>query len=263
MNNALKLVSFNLRCLWTGDGINGFVHRAGRILDKIDTEMPDVICFQECTEKMRDFFLRHLPEYEFHYQGRNEDLNGEGLAFALRKDTIELITTDRFWLSPTPFVPGSRFEEQSTCPRICQIIMARMKKDNKVFRVYNNHLDHQSDKARILGITAVMERVKSDFLQFECPCFILGDFNAEPESEPIAYCNNYKEFPIVDLTKAVPRTFHQFGALLNSDEATRKIDYIYCNSATAEKPHEVTVWDDEIHGIYLSDHYPLCLEIEL
>ncbi len=263
MSDCLKIVTFNLRCPWMDDGINAFIHRAGRILDKIDCELPDVICFQECTDKMRDFFLRHLPDYEFHYQGRNADLNGEGLAFALRRDTVELITTDRFWLSPTPFVAGSRFEEQSKCPRICQVIMARTKKDNKVFRLYNNHLDHISDNARILGITAVMERVKADYTSVPCPAFIMGDFNAEPDSEPILFCNNYKEFPIVDLTKAIPRTFHQFGTLLNSDKEPRKIDYIYCDTATAEKPFKAYVWDEEIAGIYLSDHYPVCLEIEI
>lgn len=43
----MKIVTFNLRCPWEDpDGINGFINRAGRIVNKIRTEMPDVICFQ-------------------------------------------------------------------------------------------------------------------------------------------------------------------------------------------------------------------------
>ena len=255
----MKIVTFNLRNVWMKDGINAFVHRAGSILDKIDTEAPDIICFQECIEKLRDFLTAHLPDYDFHYHGRNDDFCGEGLAFALKKSTVELISTDRFWLSPTPFVPGSRFEDQSQYPRICQVIMARTKADNKIFRVYNNHLDHISDKARILGITTVMEKIKEDFERYNCPVFILGDFNATPDSEPIAYCNGYEAFPITDLTDSLEITFHAYGKF----EEACKIDYIYCDRETAKNPHSISVWDDELAGIYLSDHYPICLSIEL
>ena len=264
MSSSLKIVSFNLRNPWTYDGINAFVNRSGRILNKIDEESPDVVCFQECKENLRDFLSRHLSnDYDFHYQGRNEDLNGEGLAFAFKKSTVELIEMSRFWLSPTPFVAGSRFEEQSNCPRICQCLLLRTKADNYCFRVYNTHLDHISDKARILGIGAIMEKVKADFDMVPYPVFIMGDFNAEPDSDPIAFCNNYKEFPIVDLTTELARTFHQFGELLNTDKTPCKIDYIYCDKATAEKSYTTRIWDEEIAGIYLSDHYPVCLEIEI
>ena len=36
MEHGLKIVTFNLRGSWQGDGINAFVHRAGGILHKLD-----------------------------------------------------------------------------------------------------------------------------------------------------------------------------------------------------------------------------------
>ena len=44
----MKVLSFNIRCPWRDrDGINDFIHRAGLIYDKIETEQPEVIAFQE------------------------------------------------------------------------------------------------------------------------------------------------------------------------------------------------------------------------
>ena len=57
----LKIASYNLRCIWTkGDGVNCFLHRAGMVLDKINAEKPDVICFQECIDKKGDFLGKDL-----------------------------------------------------------------------------------------------------------------------------------------------------------------------------------------------------------
>ena len=51
----IKIVTYNLRCIWKGDGINGFIHRAGMIFDKINAELPDIIAFQEAIPKHIEF----------------------------------------------------------------------------------------------------------------------------------------------------------------------------------------------------------------
>jgi len=149
----MKLVTFNIRCSWDKDGINNFLHRAGGIACVIKSEKPDVVCFQECTDQIYDLLKTFLPDYHIVFNQRNADLKGEGLATALRKDSAELLGLESFWLSPTPYLPGSRYEEQSLCPRICQCVTVRC--EDKIFRVYNVHLDHKSDLARRLGIDAV------------------------------------------------------------------------------------------------------------
>ena len=260
MGKQLKLMTFNLRCVWSGvDGINNFIHRAGAIFDKIDREQPDVICFQEVWEYTATFLRRHLTEYEVYYRGRDAQFQGEGPVIALRRNQMELMLLDFFWLSPTPYVPGSRFEEQSTCPRVCQVAMVRHAASGERFWVYNNHLDHISDSARILGIRQVMARVTEDQQKFRFPVFIVGDFNARPDSETIRFCNEYESFPIVELTADCGGTFHGFG----TRDPHVHIDYIYADSATARRPHTIERWTDEEDGIYLSDHFPICLHIDL
>lgn len=253
----MKIVTFNLRSVWIGDGINGFIHRAGMILDKIDREMPEVICFQEAIEKHAAFLERHMPEYQLVYNGRTTQRRGEGLITAVRRDRVEVLGQDCFWLSPTPNVPGSRFPEQSDCPRICQAMLLRIKGEDEPFWVYNNHLDHRSDSARILGIRQVMERVKQDQMKAALPVFILGDLNATPESETVRYLAGYADFPVKELTDGFELTFHNYG----KKEPPYRIDYIFVDEKTAGKEHRMELWADELDGIYLSDHYPICLEI--
>lgn len=253
-----SIVTFNIRCPWVDDGINTLPHRLGAILEKIDRERPDVICFQEVIERTAEFLTRHLPEYQVIYNGRQENYDGEGLATAIRRDTVDLLASEFFWLSPTPHIPASRFDEQSKCPRITQVITARFHGDVQPFRVYNNHLDHISDKARILGIQQIMQRVATDQEKGATPVYILGDFNANPDSETIAYCDAYTAFPVVNVTNDIGTTFHNFGKKLDGPQ----IDYIYTDVATAAKPYTIQKWTDVQDGIYLSDHYPIGLIFE-
>lgn len=255
----LKLVSFNLRCCWTEDGINSFPHRAGYILGKIEKEKPDVICFQEGTDLNIGFLKQYLTDYDIVFNQRDSEYGGEGLATAVKRRDFGIIGLDSFWLSETPRVAGSRFKIQSPCPRICQCVTVKRLADGKLIRIYNNHLDHRSDSARILGIKQVLARVKQDLEYISLPFFILGDFNAEPDSETIAFCNSHKDPELYDLTSEIKSTFHDFGRYGRDC----KIDYIFTDAATARRPYTLDVWKDEIHGIYLTDHYVLCLNIEL
>ncbi len=256
----MKFVTFNLRSVWIGDGINGFLHRAGMILDKIDRELPDVICFQEAIPNHAQFLEKHMPDYYLVYNGRDAARRGEGLAIAVRKETVEVLGQDCFWLSPTPNIPGSRYPIQSACPRICQAALLRMKGSDEPFYVYNNHLDHISDSARIQGIGQVLARVQADSEKCRLPVFIAGDFNALPDSETIQYCEHYEPFPLEELTKSCRSlaTFHNFG----KKEGPYQIDYIYADCETAKRNFTVTPWLDELDGIFLSDHYPILIEIE-
>lgn len=254
----MKLVSFNLRNVWDSDGINSFVSRAGGILDRLAHEAPDVVCFQEGMQNNTDFLRRALAsEYEFYFHPRNADYSGEGLALALRRGQVFLYRLDFFWLSDTPQVPGSRFPVQSVCPRICQCALLRTAA-GQFLRVYNVHLDHESDDARIRGIRCALERVEQDWKDCPYPFFLLGDFNALPGSETIRWCDAYAAVPLRDLTADCGGTWHDFGRA-----EPQKLDYIYTDAATAARPHTVERWTQQTNGIYLSDHYPVALSIDL
>ena len=266
----MKIVTFNLRCVYEKwDGINSFIHRAGFIYEKVNAEKPEVIAFQEVVEKSLEILTKLLPEYLFLGHFRNEDYSGEGVFTAIRRDKIEVLGFDDFWLSPTPYIPGTRYANQSLCPRTCLMTQLRYKEEGKVFRIYNIHLDHESDEARQKGMECVFDVIKKNSEKRELPTIILGDFNALPDDGAMEMCKNNKSFEIFDVTKDIPVTFHGYG------RCEEKIDYIFMTKDLNNILKNVYVWDDKCvwhkdiyHGedvpyIYLSDHYPICAEINM
>lgn len=254
---VLTIVTFNLRCNAGCDGINMFINRRGNILAKIDEVMPDVIGFQEMTAAMHDFLVRHLPEYAFVGRARTDDLSSEHVDIAYRRDRLELWGLDYFWLSPTPYIPGSRYPDQSECPRITTVALLHHRDFTKPFRVYNTHLDHVGPEARRLGMRQILDRITEDNHKQDFPFFITGDLNAEPSENTIADALAYGDYPVRELTEKLDVTFHSWG------KENIKIDYIFADKriVTAEN-YKITRWTDENNGIYLSDHYPVMCEIE-
>lgn len=251
----MKIVSFNVRCVYEGDGENAFIYRKGGIIHKIQSEAPDIIGFQEVTPQIFADLKEALPQYTFVFHGRDQHYGGEGLAIALRNDTVTLYALDCFWLSETPYVAGSRYAQQSICPRISQTAVLKGK-DGTLLRVSNNHLDHEGDAARVLGITQVLQYLAVQQQTQPMPTFILGDFNATPDSETLARCLTNTALSLLDMSENSGGTFHDFGRRIPI-----KIDYILGNADAVQKPYTLTKWIECEDGVYLSDHYPICIEI--
>ncbi|MCQ2413693.1 MAG: endonuclease/exonuclease/phosphatase family protein, partial [Clostridia bacterium] len=193
-----------------------------------------------------------MPEYEFVGTLRNADLTGEGCFIAFRKDDFVLLSLDTFWLSPTPAVPGSRFEEQSKYPRICVAAYLYHKESGKFLWVYDAHLDHISESARVLGMKCLLARMKENNARNPAPTFLLGDFNTRPGTDTLHLIESTAEPALTELTASVPGTFHNFG---KETDNPRKIDYIYASGEV--KAENVCTVETCKDGIFLSDHYPV------
>ncbi len=254
----MKIVTWNLRTAWKNrDGINDFIHRAGFIYEKIMNEKPEIIAFQEVVPESLEFLKRVLPEYDFSGSMRTENYDEEGVYIAYLKEEFILLSSDSFWLSPTPYVTASRFEEQSKHPRVCLYNRLVYKKTKEMFSLFDLHLDHISNSAKLNGLNCVFDYIDKRQESIEKDrTIILGDFNALPDSEVIKLADS-KDW-IFDATKGIKGTFHKFGQI-----ESKKIDYIYLSNALQKKVETVEIWQDEINGIYLSDHYPVCLTLKL
>lgn len=257
---SLKIVTFNMRCPWDTDGINSFMHRAGLIYDKINLEKPDIIGFQECTPKNMELMEKLFPEYSFHGTYRSKNYWGEGIFTAVKKDLFRVVACEIFWISPTPYIPGSRFPTQSDCPRICNVTEIRRRKDDKMIRLFNIHLDHISEEARRDGMRCVLDKMAEYSARLPMTTVILGDFNATPQSIAIKMCAQHNAPTLTDVTSALAYTYHDFGK--QSDKVPFKIDYIFASPDLAGAHVKTETWKDEHNGIYLSDHYPVSAEFE-
>lgn len=254
MNQHLTVVTFNLRMDNRSDGENYFFNRSPFVLSTIVKQKPDVLCFQEATPPILEWLRANLYEYTVIGTGRGPDLSDEANPVAFRKDKFELFALDQFWLSPTPHIPGSRYEEQSPCPRICMTAILRMKQSNDLFRVYNTHLDHVSEYARKQGMDSILVRMNQDARAIDLPAVLCGDMNAIPAEACIKAA---LKSGLGDLTSSVKHSFHDFGRC-SSDF---KIDYIFGNAQI--RCIDTKVWDMKKGPLYLSDHYPIECLIEL
>lgn len=249
----MKIATINQRCVYNRDGIQSFIHRGVFLCDKIEAEAPDVIGFQEVTPQTLKVLERLLPEYVFVGQFRSENYDGEGLFTAVRRSTCTVLGFETIWLSPTPYVPGSRYENQSKYPRICVETKVLHRASKRVFRLYNVHLDHISEEAKRLGIEQTLGFI--DSFKDGAPVVLLGDFNALPESETMKKCNARED--LRDVTADISVTSHGYGQRAN------KIDYIYMSNELADRVVKVEAWTEKSADIWLSDHYPVCAELDL
>ncbi|HWT74003.1 MAG TPA: endonuclease/exonuclease/phosphatase family protein [Mobilitalea sp.] len=249
----MKLVTFNIRCDYDQDGENSFRYRKALILDKLNKEDPDIICFQEVLPHVARWLRENLQEYYVIGCGRDEKLEDEMTAIAYKKMLFNLIGLDIFWLSETPKVIASRYPDQSICPRICTVALLQNLETKECFRIYNTHLDHIGEEARRLSLLQILDRMEKEDNFINASAILTGDFNAFPDSPEMEVFQRYPDY--IDLTAGVGGTFHDFGQLAE----TEKIDYIFTEKMF--KCSCVSIWENCTNGIYLSDHYPVSVEI--
>lgn len=255
----MKLVTFNIRCDYNQDGINSFEFRKPYILTKIREESPDIICFQEVLPHVADWLKDNLNEYYIIGCGRDAQLMNEQTSIAYKRTAYNLVQMEVFWLSETPYIPGSRYSNQSDCPRVCTMAFFQELESNAMVRIYNTHLDHIGSEARILGLEQIlrhiMEQNNKESNLVPAPIILTGDFNALPESVEMQQLKLYPD--LCDVTSSIHGTFHDYGRL----PIPEKIDYIIAQNSIS--CNQVTLWDDNHQGVYLSDHYPVCAELRL
>lgn len=251
----MKFVTFNIRCDYGQDGDNCFCHRQPLILKKLAAEQPDILCFQEVLPHQARWLKDSLCDYMVLGCGRGETLDGEQMTVAFKKDQYNLIEMRTFWLSETPYTPGSRYEEQSDCPRSCTELVLMENESGKVFRLLNTHLDHVGVGARVLGLRQILNHLANVQLFPDAPLMLCGDFNAWPDGDELKVFGDFPGY--TNATVGIGVTYHGYMKA----EHPECIDYIFLRGAV--KCEKVEKWTDEENGVFLSDHYPVCAELTL
>lgn len=251
----LKILTYNLRCETPHDREQAFFFRKDYCVERILYEKPDLIGFQEALPHMHAFLADRLSaEYDLIGYGRNADFTGESNPIAIRRGSVTLTSYSQFWLSPTPSVPGSRFEIQSNCPRIC-VKAEFLTPDGIPFRYWNTHLDHVSPEARKAGAELILSELAKEDALGKLPFFLSGDFNDTPDSLPLRAFLENGAHPLADLTNGVGGTFHAYG----TREHPEQIDYILGSAGTAFRDaHRLT---GRKNGMFLSDHDPVTVTV--
>lgn len=247
--NELKIMSCNVRCISPTDALKrSWFYRAELVIQGIQNEQPGVIGFQEVTKWQYNYLCNALDAFDSVITYRDEAFNSEGCPIFYRSDTYTLIDKGSFWLSETPEVMSKSWGAQYN--RICSYAILKDNATDTEFVVFNTHLSHVSDEARINGIKVVLDKIK----EFgDLPAILMGDLNAEEYTETyISATENFLDAKYQTENTMTSATYQRWGKELEND----CIDYILI-SKTGFKVNSYKVVTDTYDGVYSSDHFPL------
>jgi endonuclease/exonuclease/phosphatase family metal-dependent hydrolase len=248
----LKVVTFNIRYGTADDGVNSWEFRKNLVFEVIRENYPDILGIQEALNFQISELISELPWYSFAGVGRDDGkLKGEYSAVLYSKDRFILDTTETFWFSDTPQIPGSTTWE-STFPRICTWVRLYDKFSKKVLYVYNVHFDHQSkisrEKSSDMLLTKILNKINSS------PIILMGDFNCSytnPAIQKILNSGMTDSYRALNNRTNNEGTFNNFTGEKNGD----KIDYIFINNKFI--PLSASVDHFNRDNKYPSDHFPV------
>ncbi len=252
---SITMMSCNVRCLTPLDlGKKSWFYRADLLLDVIVDQAPGIIGFQEATRWQYDYMVDVLTGYDSVIDYRDSSLASEGCPVFFNTSLYTLKDKGSFWLSETPEVMSKDWGAAHY--RICSYVILTDRESGKDFLVFNTHLDHVSDEARINGIAVVLDKIA----QFGgLPSVIMGDFNALEGSE--TYTSAVTHFMDAQYAAEATMEGHTYQNWGNPDKYKR-LDY-FMISKTGWHALRYAVVDPVRNGIYTSDHCPIVLEMVL
>ena len=252
---CITMMSCNLRCLTPLDlGKKSWFYRADLLVQDIAQQMPGIIGFQEATRWQYAYMTDVLTGYDSIIDYRDDTLLSEGCPVFYHKDTYALVDKGSFWLSETPEVMSKDWGAQHY--RICSFVILQHKASGRDFVVFNTHLDHVSDEARIKGIGVVLEKIR----QFGgLPAVIMGDFNALEGSQTYMSATEY--FLDAQYAAAETEASHTYQNWGNP-ESFKRLDY-FMISKEGFRPLRYWVVQPVHEGVYVSDHCPIVLTLNL
>lgn len=251
----IRIMSANVRCLNPQDlGKKSWFYRADLILKNIEAEAPTVIGFQEVTKWQYAYLCDTLSGYDSVITYRDDTLYSEGCPVFYNTSLYNLKDKGSFWLSETPEVMSKGWD--AACYRICSYVILEEKENGKQFVVFNTHLDHVSDTARINGIRVVLDKIA----QFGgLPSVIIGDLNAAEDSETYrSVTENFLDAKYQLENPQISATYQNWGTELDRP----CIDYCMI-SKTGFTVNSYKVVQTTYDGVYPSDHFPLSVSLTL
>ena len=252
----LTIMSTNVRCYSPTDFFKkSWFYRAKLLATDISTVMPDIICFQEVQDLHYNYLEDVMSKYDSIMAFRDNSIIREGCAIFYRSDRFEKIEDGYFWLSETPDEMSKDWG--SAHYRVCVYVCLKDLNTGKEFIVFNTHLDHKSEEARIKGIEVVLDKIAA--LDGR-PAYLMGDMNALEDTPTIQSTKDSFDdaLKIATTTTGTDYTYNNWG----EPEAGDRIDYILIGkgAATVSEYHVV---NNSHNGIYSSDHCPIYIKTKI
>lgn len=246
------VTSFNIRFDDSSDQKKSWKIRKPLLNSLLKKYHWDIIGVEEpVLQQMLD--IQKMLNWDYFGVGRDDGLKkGEFTAIFYNSNRFTLLESGHFWLSETPDVPS--VYATAMFPRIC--VWGKLAdSDGKQFFVFNTHLDHVSEEARLFAIQFILQR--AELISEGAPLILLGDLNSQPTTLTYQHIiEKYQDAKLIAKTPAIgPNgSFHDFNPRRPENQLQR-IDYIFVSNAFQVITYETII--DEVNGFSASDHFPV------
>ncbi len=250
---VFKTMTLNIRLDVKSDSLDNWHLRKKEIVQFFKNKDPKIIGLQEALFHQLHYLDSSLVHYVSVGEGRDGQQKGEFSAILIDTTFFKILESGTFWLSETPAQPSKGWD--AAYPRICTFAKLKISKNGRQLWVFNTHLDHMGQKARIESVKLILQNINS--LNAEhLPHLFFGDLNATPDEKPIQMLMNVYKDNLPKKIKGAKGTFNDFGKLKNMP----RIDYIFGDQVKLKKYTHLK--DKRKNGRYLSDHLAVMAKIE-
>ena len=256
--SSINVASFNIRMDTPRDSLDQWSKRKEMVKELIRFHDFDIFGTQEGFKHQLDGILE-LNEFAYVGAGRDDGIDaGEHSAIFYNKTKFEVINSGDFWFAENPNVPGKGWDA-TCCNRICSWVHLKEIESNKEMFVFNSHYDHEGVEARRNSSLLLMSKIEE--IAGGKPVICTGDFNANPNSEPIQTIYNdgrLNDSYLISEQKpyGTEGTFNNFDVNYKSKD---RIDYIWVSKGIRVLKYGTL---NEIqYGHFPSDHYPIVAKI--
>ena len=199
-NKKINLMTYNIRLNTETDSINKWDNRKEGIVKLIKEENVDILGIQEALPDQIEYLSNQLKDYDYVGEGRDGGNSGEYSAIYYKRERMNLIETETFWLSETPEIPSMGWD--AVINRIVTLGVFKIKNLGKELIIYNTHFDHIGEVAREKSAIIILNHISKNNYQ-DKPTVVMGDLNANPDESPIKLLSeqledSFKKLPIKD-----------------------------------------------------------------
>lgn len=256
----VKVMTYNIRLDVASDGENRWDNRREFLAQQIKFYEPDFMGVQEALPSQMAYLLLYLNnQYDAIGVGRDDGkAEGEYSAIFYNSKKYKVLQQSTFWLSQMPDVPTMGWD--AACKRICTYGLFEEFKTKQKIWVFNTHFDHVGTIARKESAKLILKKIK-ELNKQNYPFVLTGDFNLEPDSEPIAEIKE-KLKDSKDIAKISFGPSGTFNGFEFNKPVTHRIDYIF-TAPTGIDVLKYAVLSDSKDCRYPSDHLPVYAEISI
>lgn len=272
--NTAKWAEMGMDCSYTG--------RAGGLYDAYTSVLPDAIGVQETSRNMQHLLLDkmfHITDENGEVIAKYDCIDGTDTPIWYRSD--RLIPVESAFLLYPEHIEGFEGMYNNHGSKSYSVAVFKCREDGKIFVFMSTHLwwkssnpnaKHympMSDEAREWQLRLCCKTVDALCEKYNCPGFIVGDYNAKMNSKAIttAIANGYVEAHDItvgernDLRGHHPCNANGFD---RGDPGTfeQAIDHILVRNPEMITVNSYKRYDDPAFDC-ISDHYPLYIDVTL